>query len=348
MTFTLRWFGPDDPVTVGAIRQVPGVDGIVTALHDVPAGTAWTPADVRERVRLLAAHGFRWIVAESVPISDAVKLGGPERDEQVDAFGQSLRALAAEEVRVVCYNFMPVIDWFRSELHAPVGDGSTAMRYRQADVDALDLTAGLPRLAAWNSGFDGAELARRIARFAERGPEGLRHSLASFLGDVLPVAEEVGIRLALHTDDPPWPILGIPRIEGTRDDLRWILELDDSPAHGLTFCTGALGALPDADLPCMAGEMAGRIHFLHARNIRHEDNRSFLETAHLRSSGDLDLPAVLDQLLAAGFEGPIRPDHGRTLFGEPGLPGYGLADRAIGLGYLQGIVAGRALGHRSR
>jgi len=343
MTFTLRWFGPDDPVTLHAIRQIPGVDGIVTALHDVPAGTAWTRAAVRERVRLLADHGFRWTVAESVPIPDAVKLEDPDRDEQVDAFRQSLRALADAEVRVVCYNFMPVIDWFRSELHAPVGDGSTAMRYRQADVDALDLGAGLPRLAAWNRGFDGPELARRIARFAERGPEGLRHSLASFLVDVLPVAEEVGIRLALHPDDPPWPILGIPRIAGTRDDLRWIVKLDDRAAHGLTFCTGALGAMPDANLPGMAGEMAGRVHFLHARNIRHEGERSFLETAHLRRAGDLDLPAVLDALLAAGFDGPIRPDHGRTLFGEPGLPGYGLADRAIGLGYLHGIVEGRAL-----
>lgn len=342
MTFTLRWFGPDDPVPLAAIRQVPGVDGIVTALHDVPAGSPWTQAAVLERVRLLADHGFRWTVAESIPIPDTVKLGGPERDEQVDAFRQSLRALAHANVRVVCYNFMPVIDWFRSEFHAQVGDGSTAMRYRQADVDSLDLGAGLPRLAAWNRGFDGPELTRRIARFAESGPEGLRLNLASFLGDVLPVAEEVGIRLALHPDDPPWPILGIPRIAGTRNDLRWILELDDRRAHGLTFCTGALGALPDADLPAMASEMADRIHFLHARNIRHEGARSFLETAHLRCAGDLDLPSVLDALLRAGFDGPVRPDHGRTLFGEAGLPGYGLADRAIGMGYLRGIADGIA------
>jgi len=343
VTFTLRWFGPDDPVTLDAIRQVPGVDGIVTALHDVPAGTAWAPAAVRERVGLLADHGFRWTVAESVPIPDAVKLGDPPRDEQVDAFRRSLRALADANVRVVCYNFMPVIDWFRSELHAPVGDGSTAMRYRQTDVDALDLASGLPRLAAWNRGFDGPELARRIDRFAERGPEGLRTALASFLADVVPVAEEVGIRLALHPDDPPWPILGIPRIAGTHDDLRWILALDDRAAHGLTFCTGALGALPDADLPAMATDLAQRIQFLHARNIRHEGERSFLETAHLRRDGDLNLPAVLDALLSTGFDGPIRPDHGRTLFGEPGLPGYGLVDRAIGLGYLRGVVEGRAL-----
>jgi mannonate dehydratase len=343
LVYTLRWFGPEDPVTLDKVRQVPGVGGVVTALHDVPAGVAWTPEAVRERAELLAAHGLRWLVVESIPVSEEVKTAGPRRDEHVEAWAASLRAVAAAGVTTVCYNFMPVFDWLRTDLAMPLEDGSFAMAYDEAELAKYDVSKGFERRAAWASGYTGEELKAAIARYEAMDEKRLREHLAAFLADVVPVAEEAGVRLAIHPDDPPWSVFGLPRIVKDASDLRFIVGAVDSAANGLTLCTGALGASRANDLVAMAREFAPRVAFVHARNVRHTGDRVFHEVAHHTSAGDLDLPGVMRALLDAGVDVPIRPDHGRMLWGEEAIPGYGLYDRAIGLAYLQGIEHGYRL-----
>lgn len=343
MKYTMRWFGPEDPVALASLRQVPGLDGVVTAISDVPAGVAWTPAQVQARAALLAEHGLAWTVVESIPVSEDIKTDGPDRDAHVEAWAQSLRVVAAAGITTVCYNFMPVFDWMRTDFAMPLIDGSTAMSYREADLAKFDLSRGLERLAAWSSGYDGEQLAAAFSRYQVIDESRLREHLAAFLRDVVPVAEEVGVRLAIHPDDPPWSLFGLPRVVKHQADLRFIVDAVDSAANGVTFCTGALGANSANDLPVMAREFADRIAFVHARNVARTGSRDFHEVAHHRDAGSVDLPAVMRRLLAAGVDVPIRPDHGRMLWGETAIPGYGLYDRAIGLAYLQGLEHGSAV-----
>lgn len=348
MIYTLRWFGPEDPVTLAKLRQVPGLDGVVTALHDVPAGVAWTAGQVEERVRLLAGHGLKWTVAESIPVSEEIKTAGPQRDAHVEAWCESLRAIAAVGVKTVCYNFMPVFDWLRTDFAMALEDGSNAMSYDEAGLARFDLSRGMERLAAWSSGYDGEQLKAAFARYEAIDEDRLREHLAAFLADVTPVAEELGMRLAIHPDDPPWSIFGLPRIVKNVEDLRFVLGAADSPANGLTLCTGALGASRHNDVVAIASEVAERVAFVHARNVRLSGERVFHEVAHHLSAGDIDLSAVLQVLLERGVDVPLRPDHGRMLWGEQAIPGYGLYDRAIGLAYLQGVEQGFTLGAARR
>ena len=344
MIYTLRWFGPEDPVTLPKLRQVPGLDGVVTALHDVPAGVAWTAAQVEERVRLLAEHGLKWLVAESIPVSEEIKTAGAQRDAHVEAWCQSLEEVAAVGVKTVCYNFMPVFDWLRTDFAMALEDGSTAMSYDEAGLARFDLSRGMDRLAAWSSGYDGEQLKAAFARYERIDERRLREHLAAFLADVVPVAERLGVRLAIHPDDPPWSIFGLPRIVKDVDDLRYVLGSVDARANGLTLCTGALGASRRNDVVAIAEELSESVAFLHARNVRLSGERVFHEVAHHLSAGDLDLSAVMRALLKRGVNVPLRPDHGRMLWGEQAIPGYGLYDRAIGLAYLQGVEQGYALG----
>ncbi len=339
MIFTLRWFGPEDPVSLPALRQVPGLDGVVSALPDLPAGAVWTPGAIEARRAELAEHGFAWTVAESLPVSEAIKLGGEQRDEHVAAWCASLRNLSDAGIRTVCYNFMPVFDWIRTDFAKQLPDGSNAMAYAHAELARFDFSRGMERLAAWAQGYSGEEVAELFERARELGEERLFAHLIGFLEEVVPVAEASGVRLALHPDDPPWPIFGLPRIVHDRAGIERILEAVDSPANGLTFCTGALGAEVGNDLAAMASAFAPRVAFVHARNVRRTGERDFHEVAHHPSAGDVDLLAVLERLVAAGVDVPLRPDHGRMLWGERAIPGYGLFDRCIGLAYLQGIVA---------
>jgi mannonate dehydratase len=326
-------------VPPSSLGQVPGLDGVVSALTEFPAGAVWTPAAIEARRSELERHGFPWLVAESLPVSEAIKLGDQERDEHVAAWCASLQNLAWAGVRTVCYNFMPVFDWIRTDFAMPLPDGSNAMAYVHADLARFDFSRGMERLAAWARGYSGEELAEAFARARELGEERLFANLVRFLEEVVPVAEEAGVRLALHPDDPPWSIFGLPRIVCDGEGIRRILDAVDSPAHGLTFCTGALGAAAENDVVALAEAFAPRVAFVHARNVRRSGERDFVEVAHHPSAGDVDLLAVMERLLAAGVDVPLRPDHGRMLWGERAIPGYGLFDRSIGLAYLQGIVA---------
>lgn len=337
MRIGFRWYGPDDPVTLERIRQIPAVPDIVSALHEVPAGTAWKREAVIEYRDRIRAAGFDWTVVESIPVPESVKLQSEGCDAAVEAWCETLEALAAAGVRVVCYNFMPVFDWLRTELRSPLPDGSNTMAYDHRELDRLDLEAGFG-LAAWANAYGPGDLPRMLARYESVDEERLWDSLGAFLERVVPVAGGLGMSLAIHPDDPPWSVFGLPRIVTDARAFRRLLNLVDSPANGLTFCTGSLGALPTNDLVAMAGEFAPRVHFAHARNVRHLGDRRFEETAH--PTGDLNLAAIVTALAKGGFSGTIRPDHGRMIWGETGKEGYGLFDRALGATYLRGILDG--------
>ncbi|MFA5552904.1 MAG: mannonate dehydratase, partial [Trueperaceae bacterium] len=245
--------------------------------------------------------------------------------------------LGKRGVTTVCYNFMPVFDWMRTDFDYRLPDGSSTVSYSQADLDAIDLSQGLPKLPAWPQAYTAEELQALIGAYEGVTAEEFRERYGYFIRAVAPVAEAAGVKLAIHPDDPPWPIFGLPRIVNDEPSLAALLACSDSPAHGLTFCTGSLGARADNDLPAMVRRFGDRIHFVHARSVERRGEKEFNEVDHTRGAGDVDLVEVMAALVEVGFQGPIRPDHGRMIWGETGIVGYGLYDRALGLMYLQGV-----------
>jgi len=337
MEMTFRWYGADDPVTLPRIRQVPGVEGIVSALYDVAVGEVW-PLDALERLRdTVDGAGLRLSVVESIPVHEDIKLGRATRDRLVDAYCQSVRHLGQAGVPVLCYNFMPVFDWTRTALAMPLADGSTALAYDHAALARIDLSRGTGELPGWAAAYDAAALAALFDAYRGVSAERLWENLAWFLERVAPVAQEAGVRMAIHPDDPPWPIFGLPRIITDGAALERVAGLVDVPANGITFCTGSLGADPANDLPAMVRRVGDRIHFAHCRNVLVTGPREFHEAPHPSRFGSVDMAAVLRALRDTGFRGPMRPDHGRMIWGEEGRPGYGLYDRALGAAYLQGL-----------
>lgn len=387
MEQTWRWFGPDDAVRLAHIRQA-GATGIVTALHHIPYGEVWTVGEIRARQAQIAADaslGLRWSVVESLPVAEAIKLGEGDLRPLFDAYRQSLRNLAACGVTTVCYNYMPVLDWTRTDLAAPVVGGGRALRFDAPRFAAFDcyilerpgaeddhdpavlecartwiagasesdrrllldsLMAGLP--GAFDR-YDVPGLRRMLDRYRGMTRDDLRATFARFLREVIPTAEEVGIRMAVHPDDPPRPLLGLPRIVGTDEDLAFVAAACPSDANGFTFCTGSLGAGRDNDVPAMAGRFAGRIHFAHLRNVAKEPDGSFEEAEHL--GGDVDMVSVVTTLLQeqerrrdAGdprWRLPFRPDHGHELLddvGKPTHPGYPAIGRLRGLAEIRGVM----------
>lgn len=342
MEMTLRWFGADDPVSLQYIRQIPGVTGIVSSVADIDVGDAWT-ADAVDRV---ASHisdaGLRWSVVESIPVHEDIKLGLASRDRYIDAWCESLQQVARAGVPVVCYNFMPVFDWTRTDLAMSMPDGATALSYDDAALQRVDLSKGTGELPGWGAAYSATELAALLAQWRAVDAEQLWENLAYFLARVVPAAATAGVRLAIHPDDPPWSVFGLPRVVTNAQALRRVLSLVEHPANGLTFCTGSLGADGNNDLPAMVREFAGRgrIHFMHCRNVRRTGTKQFHEAPHPSRFGNVDMAAVLGALRDCNFDGPMRPDHGRMIWGETGRPGYGLYDRALGATYLQGLWEG--------
>lgn len=346
MKMTFRWFGAaDDTVTLQQIRQVPGVMGVVGALYDVPVGEPWPEASVKALVAQVKAAGLELEVVESVNVHEDIKLGRPGRDRAIEHYLQTLRLLGRFGVRVVCYNFMPVFDWFRTDLAYRLPDGSTALYLDIAEAKSLTAEEVVKRISAHSGGFklpgwEPERLASLQSLFrAYQGvtADDLRENLRYFLNAVVPVCEEVGMRMALHPDDPPWDIFGLPRIVKDQDSIDRVLALHPSPTHGLTFCSGSLGALRTNDLPTLARRWAGRIPFAHLRNIRFLPSGNFHESAHLSSEGSLDMFQIVRALVETGFDGYVRPDHGRMIWDEKARPGYGLYDRALGCSYLAGL-----------
>ena len=342
MKMTFRWYGQSDRIPLRHIRQIPGVEGIVSALHDVPVGDPWTASRMGQLQDDISSAGLRLSVVESIPVHEDIKLGKPTRDRYIDAYCASVAAVGAAGVPVVCYNFMPIFDWTRTDLAFALPDGSTTLTFEQDALSRIDLSRGTGDLPGWATAYDATALAVLRADWSLVDAETLWKNLGHFLERVIPVATSAGVSMAIHPDDPPWPIFGLPRIIVDAAALRRVLSLVDAPANGLTFCTGSLGSSALNDLPAMVDEFSsrGRIHFMHCRNVLRTSDRDFREVPHPSRFGDVDMRAVLGALRKNGYAGPMRPDHGRMIWGETGRPGYGLFDRALGATYLQGVWEG--------
>jgi mannonate dehydratase len=382
-----RWFGPKDPIALAHVREA-GATGIVTALHQIPGGTAWDAAAIAERKAMIEAEGLRWSVVESIPVTNAIKAQTADWRHDVDAWKETLRHLGRAGVKTVCYNFMPIVDWTRTDLAYPLASG-LALRFDLIDFAAYDIfvlkrdlaaddyeaatataaearfkempearhddleriiLAGLP---GSDFAYDRTKFLDLLRQYGDMGPDALFQSLSEFLNEVVPVAEEAGVRLGIHPDDPPIPLFGLPRIVSTAADVAALLDAYDSRSNGLTFCVGSYGSRADNDIVGMIRSFAPRINFMHLRNVTREAHGVFYESEHL--DGDSDMVAIVATLLseekrraAEGREDaeiPMRPDHGHLLAADPvrnANPGYSYLGRLKGLAELRGIM--RALG----
>ena len=343
MKMTFRWYGPKDPITLDKIRQIPGMTGVVTALYTIPVGEIWDLESILSLKKLVNDAGLEMEVIESVPVHEEIKLGSAERDRLIDNYCQTIRNLSKAGVKVVCYNFMPVFDWVRSELKFVTADGSNCLAYDQRTVDSLNPKKQALSLPGWDESYTKEELDALLKRYEDIDEEKLFDNMVYFLKKLIPVCEECDVKMAVHPDDPPWSLFGLPRIITSEEGIDKLFKAVDSKYNGITLCTGSLGASRDNDLVKMAAKYAamGRVHFLHARNIKFtetEDNRLFFnESPHPTECGSLDIYGILKALHDNGFEGYTRPDHGRNIWGEDGKPGYGLYDRALGATYLFGL-----------
>jgi mannonate dehydratase len=384
-----RWYGPNDPVPLAHIRQA-GATGIVSALHHIYDGSPWSEDQILSHKVLIEAASMRWSVVESIPVHNSIKLATAESSRYIGWYKDTLRALGRSGIATVCYNFMPVVDWSRTELMQPLPSGGYALRFDAVDFAAYDLfvlkrprvedsysgqqmlaarqrfeqldqvamdriernlIAGLP---ATERKFDRASFLGALAEYDGVTAETLHTNLASFLREIVPVAEDIGIRLCIHPDDPAFSLYGLPRIVSTPADVRRILAAVESPANGITFCTGSYGTRADNDLPAMVREFGPRIHFAHLRNVQREEDGSFFEADHL--GGSSDLPAVILALMQeqerrleegrADWQIPLRPDHGHLLADDIGKekinPGYSLIGRLKGLAEIRGVMQGIA------
>lgn len=346
MKMTIRWFGRQfDTIPLAHIRQIPGVVGVISTLYDKQAGVRWERNEIASLKADCEAAGLELSGIESVNIHDAIKAGLPERDQYIDNYIKTLEALGEEGIRLVCYNFMPVFDWTRSDLAKLRPDGSTVLAYDQAKVESISPDQMFDSISAKSNGFllPGWE-PERLSHLKELfevyrgiGEENLFKNLVYFLEAIMPVCDKYDIDMAIHPDDPAWPVFGLPRIITSKEKILRMLKAVDNPHNGLTLCTGSLGSNPKNDIPGIIRSAGDRIHFAHVRNLKHEAPGKFEEAAHLSSDGSMDMFAIMKALHDIRFEGPIRPDHGRMIWGEKGMPGYGLYDRALGCAYLNGL-----------
>ena len=376
---TWRWFGPGDPVSLADVRQT-GATGIVTALHQIPHGAVWPVAAIRERQAEIRAAGLDWTVVESVTISEAIKTRSGAFRQHINDYKQSLRNLAECGLQVVTYNFMPVNDWTRTNLNYAMPDGAKALYFNWFDLAVFDIhllkrpnaaddypvsmvAEAERRFGQYTSaeceqladiimfGIPGeakqtlAGMRAKLATYADINAETLRENLTDFLAEIAPMADELGIRLAIHPDDPPFPIFGLPRIASRAEDFEHILMKVPNKSNGVCFCTGSLGANPINNLPAMARQLGDRIHFVHLRNVRKDEHGNFYEAAHL--DGDVDMYAVMREILAVQqrvvYPIPFRPDHGHQMLDDlhkTTNPGYSCIGRMRGLAELRGLELG--------
>ena len=345
MQMTFRWFGSEkDTVTLEQIRQIPNVVGVVPALHNLPAGEAWELDDIMKMKSEIEKAGLTMECIESVNVHEDIKIGLPTRDKYIENYKTSIRNLAKAGVKVICYNFMPVFDWTRTDLAMNMDDGATCLSYDGVQIEGkspeqmfkdIDDNSNGYAMPGWETERM-PEIKELFEKYKGVTSDDLWNNLKYFLDAIMPVCEECDVKMAIHPDDPPWDIFGLPRIIKDRESLKKLLELVPSKYNGLTFCTGSLGASSKNDLPAMIREFGDRIYFAHLRNVNVVDNH-FNETAHESNTGSLDMYEIVKALQDVGFDGYIRPDHGRMIWGEVARPGYGLYDRALGVAYLNGL-----------
>ena len=315
------------------------MSGVVTSLMDLPAGALWPTERISALKEEVNAAGLEMEVIESVNVHEDIKLGLPGRDAYIDNYRETVRRLGQAGVKVICYNFMPVFDWTRTQLDKKGADGSTSLVMYWDQMKGLDPLRDDIHLPGWDASYTQEEVRELISAYGELGEEGLWSNLERFLKKVIPVAEACGVKMAIHPDDPPYPIFGLPRIITCEANLDRVLKLIDSPANCLCLCTGSLGCAKSNDVVAMVRKYSamGRIAFMHIRNVKILEDGSFEERAHLSSCGSLDMYEIVKALVETGFDGYVRPDHGRMIWGETGKPGYGLYDRALGAAYINGL-----------
>ena len=346
MDMTLRWYGPGyDSVTLKQIRQIPGVKNVITTLFGKQAGERWLPEEIAELKRIVEDAGLGIAGIESVNVSDDIKIGTAKADEHIDNYIKTLQALGEADIHVVCYNFMPVFDWTRSELARERADGSTVLTYNQDTVDMIDPEHMKESVAKMSNGFvmPGWEperldrLKELFEMYKDVDAEKLFNNLVYFLEAIGPVCEKYDIKMGIHPDDPAWPIFGLPRIMTGKDSVTKLLDAVNKPYNGITLCTGSFGSNQNNDICEIIKACRGRIPFAHVRNLKYNSPRDFEEAAHLSSDGSMDMYKIMKTLYDTGFDGIIRPDHGRMIWDEVAMPGYGLYDRALGATYLNGL-----------
>ena len=347
MKMTFRWYGKNDKIPLKYIAQIPGIDGVVTSLMDIPVGEVWPLKDIKELKAYVDSYGLNLDVIESVNVHESIKLGDENRDRYIENYQQTLRNLSKIGIKTVCYNFMPIFDWTRTDLAKPLTDGSTALCFDSKQLKGLkpnDLFDIIKKgskdviIPGWEIDRLG-EIEELFKKYENVSEEDLWKNLRYFLEAIIPVANECDINMGIHPDDPPWSIFGLPRIITCKKNLQRVLDLVDSPRNGLTLCSGSLGPNASNDIPDMIRDFGNqaRLHFGHIRNINRLSKTSFHEASHLSNDGSLDLYEIVKAYSDIGFKGHVRPDHGRMIWDEDGMPGYGLYDRALGIAYLNGL-----------
>ena len=335
MKMTFRWYGEKDSIPLSYIRQIPGMSGVVTAVYDVPVGEVWEMDKILRLKSLCDEKGLEMEVIESVPVHEDIKLGLPTRDRYIANYATTIRNLGKAGVKCICYNFMPVFDWLRTNLHTEAEDGSNALSYNHEELMGLD--PHNLHLPGWDESYTSEELNSLLDAYSGMSHEQLFENLVYFLKGIMPACDETGINMAIHPDDPPWDMFGLPRIITGMDSYDKLFAAVPNEHNGITLCTGSLGAGRDNDMVAMASKLAARSYFVHLRQITHSGDLDFCESGHLTSMGSLDMYGIVKALVEAGFDGYVRPDHGRNIWGEDGKPGYGLYDRALGATYLYGL-----------
>ncbi|WLD94112.1 mannonate dehydratase [Alkalihalobacillus sp. AL-G] len=339
MKMTFRWYGQKDSVTLSNIRQIPGVKGIVSAIYDIPVGEAWPYEKILVLKEQIEEHGLTLDVIESVPVHEDIKLGLETRDHYIQNYKTTIKNLGRASIPVVCYNFMPVFDWTRSSLDHELPDGSTCLTFDEKIVERMDPQSGELPLPGWDTSYKKEDLIRLFGQYELVSEEDLWGNLEYFIREVLPVAEKSNVKMAIHPDDPPWSFFRLPRIITNKQNLERFLKIYDSPYNGLCLCSGSLGANLKNNFSEMVRSFGkvGRVNFIHARNVKIIGEKSFQESSHCSEDGSLDMYEIIRALRDINYDGPIRPDHGRMIWGEEGKPGYGLYDRALGATYLNGM-----------
>lgn len=346
MEMTLRWYGSGyDTVTLKQIRQIPGVTGVVSTLYGTRPGEVWALSEILALKKEVEDSGLKLWGIESVNVHESIKAGTPERAQYIANYCQTLEHLGQADIHLVCYNFMPVFDWTRTELARPRPDGSTVLAYNQEAVDALKPDAMFFSISGDMNGrvMPGwepermAEIQKWFRLYETVDEEQLFANLKFFLEQIMPVCDKYDIHMAIHPDDPSWSVFGLPRIITCKENILRVMNMVDNPHNGVAFCTGSYGSNPGNNLPEMIRALKGRIPFAHVRNLKFNAPGDFEEAAHLSCDGSFDMYEIMRAFHDIGFDGVMRPDHGRMIWDEAAMPGYGLYDRALGAVYLNGL-----------